>query len=39
MMSVLNMVTKLAPQWKLNQNQDIVDVAFKEPQVRQQVYI
>ncbi|XP_044462180.1 caffeoylshikimate esterase-like [Mangifera indica] len=37
MMSVLNMVTKLAPQWKLNQNQDIVDVAFKEPQVRQQI--
>ncbi|KAJ0102920.1 hypothetical protein Patl1_06238 [Pistacia atlantica] len=37
--SILIMVCKLIPQWKINQNKDIINIAFKEPQVRQQVYI
>ncbi|XP_031254290.1 caffeoylshikimate esterase-like isoform X2 [Pistacia vera] len=36
--SILIMVCKLIPQWKINQNKDIINIAFKEPQVRENKY-
>lgn len=35
--SILSTLSKVIPSWKLVPTQDIIDVAFKDPEVRQQV--
>jgi acylglycerol lipase len=39
MVSILSALSKVIPTWKIIPTADIVDIAFKEPEVRQQVYI
>lgn len=34
---VLTMLTNVLPTWKLTPTQDIVDLAFRDPQVRKEV--
>jgi len=36
---VLSALSKVAPTWQIVPTQDIIEVAFKVPEVREQVYI
>lgn len=37
--SILSALSRVIPSWKVIPTQDIIDVAFKVPEVREQVYI
>jgi hypothetical protein len=39
MVSLLSALSRIIPTWKIIPTVDIVDIAFKLPQVREQVYI
>ena len=37
--SILTRLSTIIPTWKIIPGQDIIDLAFKEPEIREQVYI